>query len=111
VRDLKSISPSYKTILSVSVPLMLGSAAQQIIVLSDNVFLYHESLEDFGAIALVGVFYLMIASIGYGFSRGGQILIARRFGEESMTAVGFNFYTLSIFLSSYFLSCFTILGR
>ena len=97
MRDLKSISPSYKTILSVSVPLMLGSAAQQIIVLSDNVFLYHESLEDFGAIALVGVFYLMIASIGYGFSRGGQILIARRFGEESMTAVGFNFYTLLVF--------------
>jgi len=94
---LKTIQPSYKTILGVAVPLMLGSAAQQIIVLSDNVFLYHASLEDFGAIALVGVFYLMIASIGYGFSRGGQILIARRYGEESMTAVGFNFYTLLLF--------------
>lgn len=97
MRELKDIRPSYKAILSVSVPLMLGSAAQQIIVLSDNVFLYHASLEDFGAIALVGVFYLMIASIGFGFSRGGQILIARRYGERSMTAVGYNFYTLLVF--------------
>jgi len=71
------LNTSYKQILSISVPIMLGSAAQNIIVLSDNVFLYHVSETDFAAVGLVGVFYLIIASIGYGFSRGGQILIAR----------------------------------
>jgi putative MATE family efflux protein len=76
---------------------MLGSAAQNIIVLSDNVFLYHVSKTDFAAVGLVGVFYLIIASIGYGFSRGGQILIARRHGEDDYVAAGNYFKALVLF--------------
>lgn len=91
------INTSYRQILSISVPIMLGSAAQNIIVLSDNVFLYHVSKTDFAAVGLVGVFYLIIASIGYGFSRGGQILIARRHGEEDYKAAGDYFKALVLF--------------
>ncbi len=76
---------------------MLASASQNIIVLCDNVFLYHKDLVDFGAIALVGVFYLIISSIGYGFSRGGQILIARRYGEKNFSLLGKTFQSLSFF--------------
>jgi len=76
---------------------MLGSAAQNIIVLSDNVFLYHVSETDFAAVGLIGVFYLIIASIGYGFSRGGQILIARRHGEQDFRAAGDYFKALVLF--------------
>lgn len=76
---------------------MLGSAAQNIIVLSDNVFLYHVSETDFAAVGLIGVFYLIIASIGYGFSRGGQILIARRHGEGDYRAAGNYFKALVLF--------------
>lgn len=83
-----NLSTSYKQILSISVPIMLGSAAQNIIVLSDNVFLYHYSSVDFAAAGLVGVFYLIIASIGYGFSRGGQIIIARKYGEYNYKGSG-----------------------
>ena len=91
------LNTSYKQILSISVPIMLGSAAQNIIVLSDNVFLYHVSETDFAAVGLVGVFYLIIASIGYGFSRGGQILIARRHGEGDFRAAGNYFKALVLF--------------
>lgn len=91
------LNTSYKQILSISVPIMLGSAAQNIIVLSDNVFLYHVSETDFAAVGLVGVFYLIIASIGYGFSRGGQILIARRHGEEDLKSAGDYFKALVLF--------------
>ncbi|MBK9254938.1 MAG: MATE family efflux transporter [Saprospiraceae bacterium] len=91
------LSTSYKQILSLSVPIMLGSAAQNIIVLSDNVFLYHYSQLEFAAVGLVGVFYLIIASIGYGFSRGGQILIARRNGELNYTGAGRDFQALFLF--------------
>jgi MATE family multidrug resistance protein len=76
---------------------MLGSAAQNIIVLCDNVFLYHVSDIDFAAVGLVGVFYLLIASIGYGFSRGGQVLIARRHGERDYAAAGDYFKALVLF--------------
>ncbi|MEN0006166.1 MAG: MATE family efflux transporter [Bacteroidota bacterium] len=76
---------------------MLGSAAQNVIALSDSVFLYHLSELDFAAIGFVGVFYLVIAAIGYGFSRGGQIMIARRMGEGKEEEVGRTFYAMLYF--------------
>jgi MATE family multidrug resistance protein len=91
------LNTSYSQILSLSVPIMLGSAAQNIIVLSDNVFLYHYSSLDFAAAGLVGVFYLIVASIGYGFSRGGQIIIARRNGEHNYIGAGTDFQALFLF--------------
>lgn len=94
---IMKLSTSYQQIISLSVPIMLGSAAQNIIVLSDNVFLYHYNNIDFAASGLVGVFYLIIASIGYGFSRGGQIIIARRNGEFNYKAAGTDFQTLFLF--------------
>ncbi|MCP3933047.1 MAG: MATE family efflux transporter [Bacteroidetes bacterium] len=76
---------------------MLGSAAQNVIALSDSVFLYHLSEQDFASIGFVGVFYLIIAAIGYGFSRGGQIMIARRSGEQKYQEIGRTFYSMLYF--------------
>lgn len=90
-------STSYKHIFKLSLPIMIGSAAQNIIVLSDNIFLFHYNSLDFAAIGLVGAFYLIIASIGFGFSRGGQILMARHYGNKSYTKVGSYFKSLCIF--------------
>ena len=72
---------TYRQIFAIALPLILGSAGQNIVALSDSMFLYYRSDEDFAAIGFVGVFYLIIAAIGYGFSKGGQVLIARRMGE------------------------------
>ena len=91
------LNTSYKQILSISVPIILGSAVQNVIALSDSVFLYHRSETDFAAIGFVSVFYLIIASIGYGFSKGGQIIIARRVGEKDFKNVGSSFYTMLFF--------------
>jgi len=73
---------------------MLGSAAQNLIVLTDNVFLYHKGSLEFAAIGLIGVFYLAISTIGYGISKGGQIIIARRYGEGAYHEVGRSFYAM-----------------
>jgi len=91
------LDTSYRQILNISLPIMLGSAVQNIIALSDSVFLYHLSEVDFAAIGFVGVFYLIIAAIGFGFSRGGQILIARRMGERNPGEVGRTFYAMLYF--------------
>ena len=91
------LDTSYRQILTISLPIMLGSAVQNIIALSDSVFLYHLSEIDFAAIGFVGVFYLIIAAIGFGFSRGGQILIARRMGERNPGEVGRTFYAMLYF--------------
>ncbi|MGA1582162.1 MAG: MATE family efflux transporter [Saprospiraceae bacterium] len=88
---------SYRRIWAISAPIMLGSAVQNVIALSDSVFLFHLGQEDFAAIGFVGVFYLVIAAIGYGFSKGGQIMIARRMGEGQMHEVGRTFYAMLYF--------------
>lgn len=76
---------------------MLGSAVQNIIALTDSVFLFHYNDIDFRAIGLVSVFYLIISAIGYGFSRGGQIIIARRYGENENEKLVRTFYALLYF--------------
>ena len=89
--------PSYKHIFLLSFPIMLGSAAQNIIAISDSVFLYHLSEDDFAAIGFVSVFYLVINAIGFGFSKGGQIMIARRYGEREYAQAGKTFRALVVF--------------
>lgn len=76
---------------------MLGSAVQNVIALSDSIFLYHLSEVDFAAIGFVSVFYLIVAAIGFGFSKGGQIIIARRMGEDQNREVGRTFYAMLYF--------------
>lgn len=76
---------------------MLGSAAQNVIALSDAVLLYHKGEVEFAAMGFVGVFYITIAAIGFSFSRGGQIMIARRMGEGNPAAVGHTFHTMLLF--------------
>ncbi len=88
---------TYRQIFHISAPIMLGSAAQNVIALSDSVLLYHKGETDFAAIGFVGVFYIAIAAIGWGFSRGGQIMIARRMGEQNMAAVGSTFHAMLYF--------------
>lgn len=88
---------TYRHIWRISAPIMLGSAAQNVIALSDAVLLYHLGEVEFGAIGFVGVFYITIAAIGYSFSRGGQMMIARRMGEGRPGAVGHVFHTMLLF--------------
>lgn len=76
---------------------MIGSAVQNFITLTDTIFLGRVGEVELGAIGLVGVFYLMIASIGYSFSKAGQIMIARRVGSEELDKIGTIFYSMLTF--------------
>ena len=96
--------PSIRQILKLSVPIMMGSAVQNIIALSDSVLLFHKGKIDFAAIGLVSIFYLIISSIGYGFSKGGQIIIARKVGQGHKDEVGQSFYAMFYF--QMILACF-----
>ncbi|MDQ3142378.1 MAG: MATE family efflux transporter [Bacteroidota bacterium] len=80
-----------------AIPIMLGSAGQNIIALTDSLFLYRYDEQDFAAVGFVSVFYLVISAIAYGFSKGGQILIARKFGERSFDFVKKYFYAIVFF--------------
>ena len=94
---LLKLDLTYRQIWKISAPIMLGSAAQNVIALSDAVLLYHKGEMEFAAIGFVGVFYITIAAIGYSFSRGGQIMIARRMGQGRPEAVGHTFHNMLLF--------------
>ncbi len=91
------LSTSYRDIWKVSLPIIIGSAAQNVVAMTDSVFLYYRSEDDFAAIGFVATFYIIVAAIGFGFSRGGQILIARLVGQERKESVGRTFYSMVYF--------------
>jgi putative MATE family efflux protein len=91
------LSTSYRDIWKVSIPIIIGSAAQNVVAMTDSVFLYYKSEDDFAAIGFVATFYIIVAAIGFGFSRGGQILMARRSGQEKTESVGRTFYSTIYF--------------
>jgi putative MATE family efflux protein len=82
---------TYKDILKLSLPIMIGSAVQNLITLTDTFFLGRvpgKEVEYLAAIGLAGVFYLLITTIGYSFTKAGQIMVARRLGAESNEEIG-----------------------
>lgn len=70
---------------------------EQLINITDAIFLGHVGEIELGASALAGIWYLAIYMLGFGFSLGLQVVIARRNGERhySETKVCRNAHLLS----------------
>ena len=91
------LKSSYSQILKLSAPIMIGSAAQNIVAITDSIFLYHLDELDFAAIGFASIFFLIISAISYGFSRGGQILVARKAGALAYSDASKSFYAMLYF--------------
>ncbi|WP_420460637.1 MATE family efflux transporter [Neolewinella sp.] len=91
------LTTAYRSIWKVSIPIIIGSAAQNVVAMTDSVFLYYRSEDDFAAIGFVAAFYIIVAAVGFGFSRGGQILMALYAGKGEPRAVGRAFYSTVYF--------------
>lgn len=81
---------------------------EQLINLTDSIFLGHVSQIDLGASALAAMYYSAIYMLGFGFSLGAQVVIARRNGEGRYTEVGKVFYQALIFLSLFAIVVFVL---
>jgi len=80
--------PSNKEIWQISGPIMLSLLAQNIVGVTDTAFLGRVGEVELGASAIGGVFYLILFMVGFGFTTGVQILVARRYGEKNYAAIG-----------------------
>lgn len=90
---MSQLKATYKEIWRIGYPLMLGNIAWALIGLSDTVFMgwipgQHESEVAQGAIGAISTLYSIFFMIGFGYTRGTQILIARRMGEGMPHKVG-----------------------
>lgn len=79
---------SYKEIWKIAYPIILGSIVQNIISVTDTAFLGRVGEIELGAAAIGGVFYLTLIMLGFGFSIGTQIIVARRYGENKHYEIG-----------------------
>lgn len=79
---------SYKEIWKIAYPIILGSIVQNIISVTDTAFLGRVGEIELGAAAIGGVFYLTLIMLGFGFSIGTQIIVARRYGENKHNEIG-----------------------
>ena len=90
---------AYKQIWLINLPIMVSLLMEQLINFTDSIFLGHVSQIDLGASALATMYYTAIYMLGFGFSLGIQVVIARRNGEGRYMDVGKVFYQGLIFLS------------
>jgi putative MATE family efflux protein len=97
-------TPSYRDIWLVAGPIMLSLLAQNIVSLTDTAFLGRVGEVELGASAIGGVFYMILYMVGFGFTTGVQILVARRYGEKNFTSIGRIFDN-----SFYFVGLFSLL--
>jgi len=78
---------------------MVSLLMEQLINFTDSIFLGHVSQIYLGASALATMYYTAIYMLGFGFSLGVQVIIARRNGEGGYNDAGKVFYQGLILLS------------
>ena len=83
---------TYKQIWLINFPVMMSILMEQLINITDAVFLGHVGEIELGASALAGIYYLAIYMLGFGFSIGLQVMIARRNGEQHYKEAGRTFF-------------------
>ena len=79
-------------------PILISLLMEHLIGLTDTAYLGRVGEIELGASALAGVYYLAIFMLGFGFSIGVQIIIARRNGERRYSDIGGVFFQGAMFL-------------
>ena len=77
-----------KEILKIAFPVLASLLMEHLIGLTDTAYLGRVGKVELGASALAGVFYLLVYMLGFGFSVGVQVMIARRNGEGNYKEIG-----------------------
>jgi len=82
------LKATYKEILHISLPLILGNLAWTSNGVFDTIFVGNLGKVELDAIGFASIFYSVLFMAGFSFTRGTQILIARRMGQLNRHEVG-----------------------
>lgn len=81
-------TPSFKEILAIAIPLMLGGISESIAAVVDTAFMGRLGTETMDGMGMTNIFLLLIIMIGWSLSRSVQILVSQNFGAQKLTAIG-----------------------
>ena len=73
---------SYRSILSLALPLCMALIIPQLNILINTAFLGRLGEAELGVNGIAGLFYLVLSMIGYGLASGEQVQMARRAGAD-----------------------------
>jgi Na+-driven multidrug efflux pump len=79
---------SYKNIWKIAFPIIISGIAQNVVNVTDTIFLGQLSNVALGAGGNAGIFYFVLVITGMGFTTGAQIIIGRRNGEGDYSQIG-----------------------
>lgn len=99
---------TYGKIWLINLPVMMSILVEQLINITDTLFLGHVGQTELGASALGGIWFLAIYMIGFGFSIGMQSIIARDNGAGDRNAAANAFVQGAITLAAMAAACIVI---
>lgn len=85
---MQNLSYSYKDILKIALPLMISNFFYTLIAITDIGFMREIGVTEQAAIGYIALIYLIFFMIGFSYTKGTQILIAQKDGENSPRAIG-----------------------
>lgn len=88
---------SYRKILLIAAPLMVGTFVQSIVTFTDAIFVSQLGQINIGAFGNGSLFYLAVLMFCRGLADGTQIIIARLNGEQNIKAIGTTFLNAQSF--------------
>lgn len=103
------VSTGYRHIFRLALPIAASLVVPQLNFVINNIFIGHFLPADYlGIAAITGVYYLIFACIGVGFNNGLQALIARRAGENRLSAIGSLFQNAVIISTTISVLCIAV---
>lgn len=81
-----------KKIWIITYPVLISLLMEHLIGVTDTAFMGRVGEIELGASAIAGVYYMVLFMLGFGFSIGAEILMARRNGERQYKAIGNIFF-------------------
>ncbi len=86
--SILSMQYTNKQIWHITYPVLISLMMEHLIGLTDTAYLGRVGEVELGASSLASVYYLVIYMLGFGFSIGAQVLIARRNGAQDYRRIG-----------------------
>lgn len=86
------VGESHKEILAIALPIAAAIMVPQFNFVINNIFLGSLGEQALGVAGITGIYYLMFAVIGMGFSNGVKVLMSRKAGEDDTNEIGKLFY-------------------
>lgn len=99
---------TYKRIIEITAPLMLGTFVQSIVTMTDGIFVSQLGTIEIGAFGNGSLLYLAFFMLCKGLADGAQITIARQKGEGRLEQIGTTLKATQLF--QLLISALVILG-